>query len=331
MTVRPFSLATLWDGRGNGLGIFQDRMFRGVAPEAGSVERVMMNDISRRRFLGCAAMTMGTAATVCGTWEAADGDAPADEDLPRIDYHAHLDDVVTLEKALELSAQRHVKFGIVEHAGTKANKYPRLISDDAGMKQYLAKLAGKPVLRGIQAEGLDWMTCFSKEVVAQLDYVLSDALTFPEKDGRRVELWRPDVKIADAEDFMERYVDFHVQVMAREPIDILANVSFLPAQLVKDHDALWTPARIQRIIDAAVKYGVAIEINTGICLPKLNFLEMAKQSGATFSFGSNIHGLDVGKLDYALDAAKKLGLKRSDVFSPAAPGQKPIERRQLAS
>ena len=23
-------------------------------------------------------------------------------------------------------------------------------------------LAGKPVFRGIQAEGLDWMTCFSK-------------------------------------------------------------------------------------------------------------------------------------------------------------------------
>jgi len=291
----------------------------------------MSNALSRREFIAGTTAFAGTFSLLAPQTFAAEGSSPAASglDFPLVDYHAHLDEVITLEKALELSKERGVKFGIVEHAGTKENKYRNLISDDAGMKRYLAMLEGKPVYKGIQAEGLDWPTCFSKEVVAQLDYVLSDALTFPEKDGRRVELWRPSVKIEDKQDFMDRYTDFNVQVIAREPIDIIANPTFLPNVLQSQHDALWTPARMKKIIDAAVKYNVAIEINSNYRLPRLNFLKLAKEAGARFSFGSNIHGLDVGKLDYCTEMAKALGLKRADIFSPAPPGKKPIEIRKL--
>jgi histidinol phosphatase-like PHP family hydrolase len=284
-----------------------------------------MSRISRRSFLGRTAVAGATAAAGIRFNRA---NAADDGDLPLVDYHVHLDDVVTLDKAIALSQQRGVKFGIVEHAGTKGHNYPHLLSTDDDLERYLAMLAGKPVLRGIQAEGLDWMTCFSKELIAQLDYALSDALTFPEKDGRQVELWRPGVKIDDVQDFMDRYTDFHVQVIAREPLDILANPTFLPIQLAKDYDALWTPTRMQRIIDAAVEHGVAIEITAGARLPSLAFLRLAKRAGAKFSFGSNIHGLDVGNLDYSLKMAKALGLKRADLFAPAPPGQKPIQRRR---
>jgi len=289
----------------------------------------MDKQISRRGFLAGAASVAGALAMTPGTTfgQAASAAKGDDLDFPLVDYHVHLDPTVTLDKALQLSKERGVKFGIVEHAGTKENKYANLISDDEGMKRYLAMLAGKPVYRGIQAEGLDWPTCFSKEVVAELDYVLSDALTFPEKDGRRVELWRAGVKIEDKQDFMDRYTDFNVQVIAREPIDILANPTFLPAVLTKEHDALWTPARMERIIEAAVKCKVAIEINSNYRLPRPAFLNLAKKAGVTFSFGSNIHGLDVGKLDYCVEMAKELGLKRADVFTPAPPGAKPIQRR----
>ena len=64
-------------------------------------------------------------------------------------------------------------------------------------------------------------------------------------------------------------------------------------------------------------------------LPSLSMLRLAKRAGAKFSFGSNIHGLDVGKLDYCLQMAKELGLKRTDLFTPAPPGRKPIQRRHL--
>jgi len=275
----------------------------------------MNNTISRRGFLASAAAALSQPGP----------------GFPLVDYHVHLDRVVTLDKALELSKQRGVKFGIVEHAGTRDNKYAGLLSSDADMKRYIAMLEGKPVYKGIQAEGLDWMTCFSKEVVAQLDYVLSDALTFPEKNGQRVELWRPSVKVDDPQDFMERYTDFNVQVIAREPIDILANPTFLPASIEKEFDALWTPARMKRIIDAAVRHRVAIEINSRYRLPRIAFLKLAKRAGVKFSFGSNIHGLDVGRLDYCLEMVKELGLTRKDIFTPAPPGSKPIQRRKFAS
>lgn len=285
-----------------------------------------MSHMSRRGFLGRTAAVAGAAIAAQSGLKRS---AAAELDFPLIDYHAHLGGEVTLERALRISRRRGVKFGIVEHAGTKANKYPNLISDDDGLRRYLAMLAGKPVFRGIQAEGLDWMTCFSKEVVAQLDYVLSDALTFPEKDGHRVELWRPGLRLDDPQDFMDRYTDFNVQVIAREPIDILANPTYLPAQLAPQYDALWTPARMQRIIDAAIEHGVAIEISSWAKLPSLAMLRLAKRAGAKFSFGSNIHGLDVGNLNYGVEMAKELGLKRTDMFAPAPAGQKPIERRRL--
>lgn len=284
----------------------------------------MNNRLSRRTFL--------QSATTAGALSGFRLSRPpvADADYPLVDYHVHLDDVVTLEKALQLSKERGVKFGIVEHAGTKENKYPGLLSTDEDLKRYIDMLEGKPVLKGIQAEGLDWMNCFSKALVAQLDYVLSDALTFPEKNGKRVELWHLGVKVDDKQDFMERYTDFNVQVIALEPLDIIANPTFLPECIAREYDTLWTPKRMKKIIDAGVKHNVAIEINSRYRLPSLIFLKMAKDAGAKFSFGSNIHGLDVGKLDYCLEAAKELELKRKDIFTPAPRGRKPIEIRQFA-
>lgn len=283
----------------------------------------MKNQTSRRDFVKGAALA-GVAIISGSTADPMQAGAS----LPLVDYHVHLDSVVTLEKALERSKALGVKFGIVEHAGTKANPYPGLLSTDQDLRQYLEKLSGKPVLKGIQAEGVDWMTCFSKELVIQLDYVLTDALTFPEKNGERVRLWNPSVRIEDKQDFMDRYVAFHVEIMAKQPIDILANPTFLPSSIEKDYDTLWTSERMKKIIDAAVKYRVAIEINSRYSLPRIAFLRLAKKAGAKFSFGSNIHGLDVGKLDYCIQMAKELGLQDGDLFVPAPRGKKPIEVRK---
>jgi histidinol phosphatase-like PHP family hydrolase len=147
-----------------------------------------------------------------------------------------------------------------------------------------------------------------------------------------VQLWKPGVQIAraDEQDFMDRYTDFHAEVMAAEPIDILANPTFLPECLQDKFDALWTPARMRRIIDAAVRYGVAIEINSKYRVPRLPFLRMAKQAGASFSIGSNIHGEGAGKIEYCVETAKAAGLEGRDFFMPAPAGRKPIQRRRFS-
>jgi histidinol phosphatase-like PHP family hydrolase len=219
-----------------------------------------------------------------------------------------------------------VKLGVVEHGG-----HGQPLDNDEALRRYVAKLAGYPVYKGMQAEGLDWMKCFSKEVVAQLDYVLSDALTLPEKDGNKVRIWTSEVHIEDPQDFMERYVAFNVQVITEEPIDICANPTFLPDAIVTQYDTLWTRERMMKIIAAAKKENVAIEINSRYNIPSLAFLRLAKEAGVKFSFGTNNRDLEVGKLDYSVKMAKALGLKRENMFVPAPAAEKPILRRTFTS
>jgi len=245
--------------------------------------------------------------------------------FPLVDLHAHLEDEISLERALQIARARGVTLGVVEHGGRG-----QAIRDDKTLDSYVESLEGSPVYKGMQAEGLDWPACFTVEAVARLDFVLSDALTFPEKDGTRVRIWEPHVRIDDAQDFMERYVDFNVQVMAREPIDILGNPTFLPICIEEQYDALWTPARMGKVIGAAARYGVAIEINARYRIPSLAFLRLAKDAGLRFSFGSNHHGEDIGRLEYCLDVARELGLTAQDIFTPQPAGMKPIQRRSLA-
>ncbi len=56
-------------------------------------------------------------------------------------------------------------------------------------------------------------------------------MTFPGPSGRRVKLWEPAaqglVDLSNHERFMDRFVDRHVEIMATEPFDILANASWL--------------------------------------------------------------------------------------------------------
>jgi hypothetical protein len=250
--------------------------------------------------------------------------AAAKLDYPLVDLHAHLEDEISLERALQIAQARGVTLGVVEHGGRG-----QALHDDATLDGYVESLQAFPFHKGMQAEGLDWPSCFTVEAVARLDFVLSDALTFPERDGTRVRIWEPHVRIDDAQDFMERYVDFNVQVIAREPIDILGNPTFLPTCIEEQYDALWTPARMSQVIEAAARYGVAIEINARYRIPSLTFLRMAREAGVRFSFGSNQHGEDIGRLGYCLEMASALGLTRQDIFTPQPPGSKPIQTRSF--
>ena len=81
-------------------------------------------------------------------------------DFPLVDLHAHLDNS-SIDQVLPLGRERHVRFGIVEHAGTRENKYPMVLSTDEELLAYLKMLDGKGVYKGVQAEWTDWMTCFS--------------------------------------------------------------------------------------------------------------------------------------------------------------------------
>jgi len=274
----------------------------------------MNNLISRRRFLGTAAAA-GAVSLGCSSGPAPDS-APAKRDFPIVDLHAHPNDQVPISEQVELARQRGVKLGILQHAGLAKYDYPHMISNDELLNQWIATLEPYPVYKGIQAEGLEWPSCFSKHVLARLDYALSDALTLPEPGGGFTKIWEPGLEIGDKQKWMDRYTDFHVEVMASEPIDILANPLFLPETIRGEFDELWTEKRMQTIIGAAVKYTVAIEINSRYQLPGEKFLRLARDAGAKFSFGSNRNGRQVGTIEYSVAMARKLKLTRAQLFAP---------------
>jgi hypothetical protein len=246
-------------------------------------------------------------------------------DFPMVDYHVHLKGGLTLEEAIENAAARGIKFGIAENCGLGFR-----VTDDEKLSPFFKLLQDKPVYKAMQGEGREWLTLFSPEMIAKFDYVFTDAMTFTDKRGKRIRLWiRDEVQIDDKQDFMDMYVEKIVSVL-NEPIDIYVNPTFLPAFIADEYDVLWTPERMDKVIRAAVKNDVAIEINARYRIPSKAFIKRAKEAGVKFSFGTNNGGRELGHLEYCRRMAQECGLTIKDMFSPRPDGSKPIQRRRAS-
>jgi hypothetical protein len=244
---------------------------------------------------------------------------------PVVDYHTHLKGGLTLEQALANSRRLGIMYGIAVNGGLK---FP--ITTDDGVLAFLAGMKGQPCFVGLQGEGREWVTLFSREAIAKFDYIFTDCMTFTDDQGKRRRLWIPEEvgEIRDPEAFMEMLVDRIVGILNHEPIDIHANPTFLPESIAHDYDRLWTAERMQRVIDAAKANEVAIEINNRYRLPSPAFIQRAKNSGVKFSFGTNNSDPNLGRIEYALTMVKQCGLTRDDIFIPKPDGQKAAQRKK---
>ncbi|HON92875.1 MAG TPA: DUF1080 domain-containing protein [Sedimentisphaerales bacterium] len=241
------------------------------------------------------------------------------------DYHVHLKGGLTLEEAIRMADQRRMKFGIAENCGVG---FPT--TNDAALEPFLAKLDGKPVHRAMQAEGCEWVTMFSPATIAKFDYAFTDSMTWTNDHGKRMRLWIPsEVEIGDKQAFMDMLVERTIGILTREPIDIYVNPTFLPDVIAAEYDTLWTEERMDRVIQAAVRNGVAIEINSRYKLPGERFIQKAKEAGAKFAFGTNNGDKDLGDLAYSRLMARKYNLTREDFFIPKPDGQKPVQVKGL--
>jgi len=241
------------------------------------------------------------------------------------DYHVHLKGGLTLEEAIRMADQRRMKFGIAENCGVG---FPA--TNDAALEPFLAKLDGKPVHRAMQAEGREWVTMFSPATIAKFDYAFTDSMTWTNDHGKRMRLWIPsEVEIGDKQAFMDMLVERTIGILTREPIDIYVNPTFLPDVIAAEYDTLWTEERMDRVIQAAVRNGVAIEINSRYKLPGERFIQKAKEAGAKFAFGTNNGDKDLGDLAYSRLMARKYNLTREDFFIPKPDGQKPVQVKGL--
>jgi hypothetical protein len=283
--------------------------------------------MSRRELLAMSAVGLlsvvtpgvsATAAPACGY--------PMRDGVPGVDYHAHIGDGISVDQAIALAKRRGLKFGLLQHAGVKGHGYA--VSDDAELDAWISSLDGKPVFKGVEGEGTDWMSAFSKAAIARLDYVQADPFAVPDASGAPMQIWRPEFHPGNPQEFMDRYVDYHLFLITTHPIDILAVPTVLPEVLRADYDNLWTARRTQTIIDALVKFDVALEIDSRFRVPSMRFLEAAKAAGVKFAFGSNYQTAEgLGDISYCVERYRHLGLTTDQFFCPAPPGKKPIERR----
>jgi len=245
--------------------------------------------------------------------------------FPLVDFHAHLKGGLTLEEVLVHMRRTGMNYGLAANCGLGF-----AITNDAGAEAYLNSLRGAPVFIGMQAEGREWTRLFSPATVAKFDYVFTDAMTLTDPQGRRVRLWIPEeVQISDKQAFMEHLVDTIVRILETEPVDFYANPTYLPDVLAAEYDSLWTPERKRRIIEAAARNGVAIEINSRLELPKADFIRQAKAAGVKFTLGTNNPDREILPNTYGLRMVRECGLSWQDMWMPKPDGQKPVQRRGL--
>jgi hypothetical protein len=247
---------------------------------------------------------------------------------PVVDYHVHLKAGLTLEQALAKSRRDGIAYGIAVNCG---KNFP--VQDDATARAFVESMKGQPAFVAMQAEGREWTEMFSRRAVALFDYVFTDSMTWTDNRGRRMRLWMPGEvgAIADAQEFMDLLVERTVGILEREPIDIYVNPTFLPDAIAKDYDRLWTEERMNKVIGAAAKNGVAIELNDRYKLPSAPFVRAAKAAGCKFTFGTNNTGpADLGRSEYGLRMVDECKLGWQDFFVPGAWGPKAVERKGAA-
>jgi hypothetical protein len=240
-------------------------------------------------------------------------------DLPNMDLHVHLNyqaqslsnaAVLAYENASALSRKMGVTFGIAEEFGSN-----NVRTNDSLLLDRIALAKKNTLYLGLQVSRRDWPNIFSKETLSHVDYILADAMIFPNKDGKMLYIWVADMPLGEPQEFMNLYVAHNLKVLS-EPINIWANPTYLPDNLISRYDELWTNTRMKSLIDAAVKNNVAIEINSRFKIPNARFIKMAKTAGAHFTFGTNQHGAGAGDITWSIEMAKDCGLTREDFFIP---------------
>lgn len=244
--------------------------------------------------------------------------------IPMVDFHVHLKPGLTLDQALAKSRRDGIGYGIAVNCGQN-----NTAQNDRDAIHFVESLQGQPCFIGMQAEGREWTRLFSRAAAARFDYIFSDSMTWTDNRGKRMRLWLPDEvgAIADPQEFMDTLVERTVGILEREPIDIYANPTFLPALIAQNYESLWTEERRMKVIEAAVRNRVAIEINDRYKLPGVSFIRAAKAAGAKFTFGTNNTGPgDLRRCDYGLRIVEECKLVWQDFFVPLS-GPKAIDRK----
>ena len=240
------------------------------------------------------------------------------QNFPVIDYHVHLKGGLTKEIAHALSMNYGINYGVAPNAGEGG--VGRMLADDKEVYEYFEEVKPLPFLCGVQGEGRKWTATFSQEALGIFDYLFTDAMTIMDHKNRNSRIYRAEEVHYDGvtkEQYMEQIVDQTVKILTNEPADIFANPTYIPEDMQADYDKLWTDERINRVLDVMKEHSIALEINPRYKIPSLKIIQMAKDRGLKFTFGTNNVDANFGKLEYCIEAIEQCGITTDDLWFPS--------------
>ena len=240
------------------------------------------------------------------------------QNFPVIDYHVHLKGGLTKEIAHALSMNYGINYGVAPNAGEGG--VGRMLADDKEVYDYFEEVKPLPFLCGVQGEGRKWTATFSQEALGIFDYLFTDAMTIMDHKNRNSRIYRAEEVHYDGvtkEQYMEQIVDQTVKILTNEPADIFANPTYIPEDMQADYDKLWTDERINRVLDVMKEHSIALEINPRYKIPSLKIIQMAKDRGLKFTFGTNNVDANFGKLEYCIEAIEQCGITTDDLWFPS--------------
>ncbi len=246
------------------------------------------------------------------------------------DLHAHTtmsDGDVPLERVVEIAAERGVQIGIADHVSTRNTD--RFVATVAAVESYLAAIEDAPVFRSAEFCWCDdlWRT-LPAETMDRFDYRIGSNHGFWLPDGTMGSPWwrrLPPPWAGRPQELMEVMVANLCDMVRTMPVQIAAHSTLTPPALLEmegDPHAWWTDEREDRYVEALAGSGVALEISNRYRLPHDRLLRKAKDAGARFSLGSDGHTeAQLGRLDWAVEAARRVGIDDSDLFVPERRGR----------
>ena len=239
------------------------------------------------------------------------------QNFPVIDYHVHLKGGLTKEIAHALSMNYGINYGVAPNAGEGG--VGRMLADDKEVYEYYEEVKPLPFLCGVQGEGRKWTATFSQEALGIFDYLFTDAMTIMDHKNRNSRIYRAEEVHYDGvtkDQYMEQIVDQTVKILTNEPADIFANPTYIPEDMQADYDKYWTDERINRVLDVMKEHSIALEINPRYKIPSLKIIQMAKDRGLKFTFGTNNVDANFGKLEYCIEAIEQCGITTDDLWFP---------------
>jgi hypothetical protein len=199
-----------------------------------------------------------------------------------------------------------------------------IVRDEATALAAIAGLQDQPVFFGLDVSS-DWIE--GNPRLSAATYAKFDFLVVSNRPG--LMLINPPLGVDEDQYLTDDRVAQIVYRIETQPIDVYANVMALPSNNRSRAEELWTEERMQRVIAAAAKHGVAFEINLRERTPSEKFIRLAKAAKVKFTAGSDDTTLEnYTDWSYFLEMQKAVGLGWRDMW---VPGHGPTRaQRELA-